>query len=188
MNLLRWIWFNVIYFKHPPWDTGISPPELLEFIETHQPGKAIDLGCGSGTNVITLAQQGWEVTGVDFSRRAINQAHQKAQQHQVNVRLIVCDVTKLQLNTEKFELILDIGCFHSLDPISRQKYIENVMRLLSPEGTFLLYAFVKAQTTRAPGITESEIKSLMTHFTLSKRVDGIERLVQPSLWLTFQHP
>ncbi len=60
--MFRRLAFNFWYFRKPPWDSGISPPELLEFIRTHPAGKAIDLGCGTGTNVITLAKAGWQVT------------------------------------------------------------------------------------------------------------------------------
>ncbi|HZD55845.1 MAG TPA: class I SAM-dependent methyltransferase, partial [Anaerolineales bacterium] len=71
MKILRRIFFNLWYYREPPWDTGISPPELLAFIESHPAGQALDLGCGTGTNVITLARNGWQVTGVDFAPRAI---------------------------------------------------------------------------------------------------------------------
>ena len=77
-NLFRRFLFHYWYFRQPPWDTGISPPELLEFIQNHRAGRAIDIGCGTGTNVITLAQAGWDVTGVDFAPRAIKLAQQKA--------------------------------------------------------------------------------------------------------------
>jgi SAM-dependent methyltransferase len=43
----------------------------------HPPGRAIDIGCGTGTNVITLARAGWQVTGVDFAPRAISLARKK---------------------------------------------------------------------------------------------------------------
>ncbi|MEW6615857.1 MAG: methyltransferase domain-containing protein [Thermodesulfobacteriota bacterium] len=56
------------YFRgQTPWDTNITPPEVMEFIQKTSPGRALDLGCGTGTNGITLARHGWKVTGVDFA-------------------------------------------------------------------------------------------------------------------------
>ena len=50
MNFLRRLKFNLSYFGKAPWDSGISPPELYDFIATHPAARAIDIGCGSGTN------------------------------------------------------------------------------------------------------------------------------------------
>lgn len=44
---------------------------LLKQVGDLQPGRALDLGCGTGANVIGLAQRGWEVTGVDWAKTAI---------------------------------------------------------------------------------------------------------------------
>ena len=59
-KLLR---FNLIYLRQPPWDTGVSPPEVIEVIEggVITPGRAIDLGFGTGTNAIYLARHGFTV-------------------------------------------------------------------------------------------------------------------------------
>jgi SAM-dependent methyltransferase len=56
----------------PPWETGQPSAELARVIgeEPIQPGCVIDLGCGSGINAVWLAQQGFDVTAVDFSGRA----------------------------------------------------------------------------------------------------------------------
>jgi methylase of polypeptide subunit release factors len=67
MKIFRKLFFNLWYFRDPPWDTGISPPELIDFINSNPPGKALDIGCGTGTNAIRLAKEGWRVTGVDFA-------------------------------------------------------------------------------------------------------------------------
>src|SRR3990172_1030198 len=126
MITLRRLFFNLWYNWKPPWDTGISPPELMDFISHHPPGRALDLGCGTGTNVITLAQHGWQATGIDFAQRAIKKAHRKARQAGVNVDLRVADVTRLEELSGLFELILDMGCYHSLPSAGRQAYLSNL--------------------------------------------------------------
>ena len=66
--------FDLWYLRRPPWDSGIVPPEVEDFIRDNAPGHALDLGCGTGTSSLGLAQAGWTVTGVDFARRAISTA------------------------------------------------------------------------------------------------------------------
>jgi methylase of polypeptide subunit release factors len=75
--MLQKLWFNLAYYQKPVWDTGVSPQELLDFIASQVPGNALDLGCGTGTNVVTLAQSRWQVTGVDFAPRAIRIAKKR---------------------------------------------------------------------------------------------------------------
>src|SRR5215813_7180231 len=102
--MFRRLFFQYMYFLKPPWDTDISPPELFEFIKTHRPGRAIDIGCGTGTNVITLAKAGWKVTGIDFAPRAIKIARKKLNQAGVQAELLIQDATKLQGITGLFDL------------------------------------------------------------------------------------
>lgn len=186
MNLFRLFFFNLYYFRNPPWDTGISPPELLAFIATRPPGRALDMGCGSGTNAITLAKNGWQVTGIDFALRAIWMARKKAAREGVSIDFRVADVTRPPLSKIPFDLILDVGCFHSLPPKTRERYIRNIERLLAPQGTFLLYAFHKKPDEGGPGLVEPDLQTLMSCLRLVDRKDGSERGVRPSAWFTFQ--
>jgi cyclopropane fatty-acyl-phospholipid synthase-like methyltransferase len=186
--MLRRLWFIMEYYKNPVWDTGTSPPELLSFIATHNPGRALDLGCGTGTNVVTLAKSGWQVTGVDYVSRAIRIAQKKAQKNSVKVELLQEDVTHLDSFSGKFDLILDMGCFHSLMPKDHSNYIAAVHRLLAKNGTYLLYVFIKGQLeAQRPGVTEEDIIKLTHVFKLMSRVDGTERDIRPSAWLSFQN-
>src|SRR5258708_24778856 len=104
--MLRRLSFTLWYFRNPPWDSGISPPELLEFIQTHPAGKAIDLGCGTGTNVITLARAGWQATGVDFAIPTIQMAKSKIGKSNVQPKLYIGVVTKLDPISASFYLAL----------------------------------------------------------------------------------
>ncbi len=185
MNILRKIFFYLQYLGNPPWDTGISPPELMDFIHNHSPGRALDLGCGTGTNVITLAKHGWQVTGVDFVGRAIQDARQKARKVGVNANLLVDDVTRLDKVSGKFDLVLDIGCFHSLDVEGRSRYVKNLERLLAKDGTFLIYAFCEEPGDTGSGITQDDIQAISQYLTLLDRENGTERGRRPSVWMTF---
>ncbi|MEW6716282.1 MAG: class I SAM-dependent methyltransferase [Chloroflexota bacterium] len=186
-KFLRQLAFNLRYLFRPPWDTGVSPPELLDFIRTHEPGKVFDMGCGTGTNLITLAQHGWQASGVDFAPRAIRLAKHKAQKAGVQVDLQVGDVTKLYEPSNTYDLILDIGCFHGLSRGDRAPYIQIVERMLKPGGTLLLYViFRKDNDAPPPGITEGDLDMISTYLKQKKRTDSLDKIQRPSAWLAFQ--
>ena len=187
--MLRRLIFNFWYFRKPPWDSGISPPELLEFIQSHPPGKAIDLGCGTGTNVITLARAGWQVTGVDFAPRAIRMARSKLKLENVTADLCVGDVTRLNNITikEGFDLTLDIGCFHSLPAQGKLDYVKQLDRILAPNGFWLMYGFVSPTTLQSgAGLAAEEIDLISARFNLRSRQNGFDRRERPSAWFLFQ--
>lgn len=188
-TLLRRFFFTLWYFRQPPWDTGISPPELIAFLDTRPPGRALDLGCGTGTNVLTMAQHGWEVTGVDFAARAIQIARQKLLQAGVEARLVVGDATRLDGIVGPFELILDMGCLHGIFPERRDAYYANLTRLLAAGGTYLLYAVWKSpEANKQIGLTQADLQTLQKHLDLVHRQEGTERGRRPSTWFTFQAP
>jgi len=185
--MLQKLKFNLAYYQKPVWDTGISPPELLSFIATHSPGRALDLGCGTGTNGITLAKSGWDVTGVDFAYRAIQMAEKRARQNGVKINLLLDDVTRMDSITGDFNLILDMGCYHSLPSKTHSHYTANIDRFLASDGTYLLYVFFKNKITdMGPGVTEEDILALSNIFPLVQRQESTERGIRKSAWLTFQ--
>jgi cyclopropane fatty-acyl-phospholipid synthase-like methyltransferase len=187
-NLLRRLSFNFWYYRQPPWDTGISPPELLEFIKSHAPGRAIDLGCGTGTNLVTLARAGWKVTGVDFAAHAITLARRKLKQAGVQAELQVSDVTVLHGIHGPFDLAFDLGCFHGISTDGRTHYIEQLDRILAPGGYWLMYGSLTSENEHAShGLTEAEIKSISSRLALRSRRDGSDtHRGWASAWFLFQ--
>jgi cyclopropane fatty-acyl-phospholipid synthase-like methyltransferase len=187
-TLLRRLYFNLLYLSKPPWDSGISPPELLDYMQSHPAGRAIDLGCGTGTNVLTLAQAGWQTTGVDFIPRAIRHAKRKAKQAGLQVDLRQADVTSLDGITGPFDLALDMGCFHSLGA-ARSSYLVELNRILAPGGHWLLYSFLNPDTQQdGHGLTAAELDEIQTSLSLLWRQDGFDRQERPSAWFLFQKP
>jgi 2-polyprenyl-3-methyl-5-hydroxy-6-metoxy-1,4-benzoquinol methylase len=184
--------FYLKYLGNPPWDTGISPPELVDFIHSRPAGRALDLGCGTGTNSLTLAQAGWQVTAVDFVSRAVKTARRKAEQAGVKIDFRVQDVTRLDNTKGPYDLILDIGCFHSLSQPSKQAYMDHISRLIAPQGAYLLYAFIDQgidqNAAGVPGLTGADLTALTSRLDLIVRKDGMERNSRPSAWFTFRSP
>ena len=187
-NIIRRLTFEHWYWiGQTPWDTGISPPELLEFIEIHKPGRAIDIGCGTGTNVVTLSRAGWKVTGIDFASRAIRKAKRKVAEAGVNAELYVRDATFLHDITGTFDLAFDLGCFHGIFPERRSLYVDQLDRILALGGFWLLYAFLTADADHAqPGLDEAGIRALTSRFNLVSRRDGFDSRGRNSAWFLFQ--
>ncbi len=185
MSWIRHLYFKLLYLREPPWDTQVSPPELLDFIAQHPPGRALDLGCGTGTNVITLAQHGWLVTGVDYIGRALRQAKEKARRAGVKADFLLGDVTKLEKITGFFDLILDIGCFHSLNNKEKEAYVQNLERLTNPDSYYMLYGFLQVGDGNGPGLRISDLIAFETIFDQVRKEEGLDRGRKPSVWLTY---
>jgi len=188
MNVLRRLFFNFEYLGTPAWDSGISPPELLEFIRTNPPGQALDIGCGTGTNGITLARAGWKVEGIDFAPLAIRIARRKAARAGVKAEFLIDDATQLRRVRGPYHLVLDVGCFHSID--NKHKYLNQLTQILDTNGYWLVYGFLKVDHRRkGPGLVEADLESISKHsFILVSRRNGFDRNERPSVWLTYQYP
>jgi SAM-dependent methyltransferase len=190
VTFLRRLRFSFWYYGNPPWDTGISPPELLAFLEDRPPGRAIDLGCGTGTNVITLAQHGWQVLGVDFAPSAIRRARAKIERAGVRADVSVGDVTRLAGINGPFNFALDLGCFHSLNTADKRRYLARLEALLAPGGHWLLYGWLRAGPREGSGgLTPAALQLVQTRFRLVSRHDGFNRShLQPAAYLLLQKP
>ena len=182
------LFFTLTYwFGVPPWDTGVTPPEVHKFLEENPPGKALDLGCGTGTNVITLAEHGWLAEGVDYVPRAVKTAKRKARKNSLgdSVKFRVGDVLSQSAFQGDYDLILDIGCFHSFSGENINRYIENISSHLSSAGSFLLYVHLDESSGTGHGATEESLKKLGEKLKLVQRIDG-EESSRPSAWLEFR--
>ena len=187
-NLFRRLLFQYWYFGQPKWDTGVSPPELLEFIQEHTCARAIDIGCGTGTNAITLAKAGWQVTGVDFAPRAIQLAKRKIEEAGVQAEFFINDATKLRGINGPYDFALDIGCFHGIPKDGQSKYLQQLDRILAPNGFWLMYGFFKSDSQHTgPGLVEAHLELIVSHLTLVSRRDGFDdKRDRPSAWFLFQ--
>jgi SAM-dependent methyltransferase len=146
-----------------PWDTRITPPEVVEFWRVHPVpvgGLALDLGCGTATNVGYLAALGLRVVGCELAGNALATGRQRL--HEANaplsrIQLVQTDVTHLPIHRADACYILDIGCFHCLSRDRRDDYAQSVIGNLASGGHYHLFAFDLLPDKPDRGVTETEV-------------------------------
>lgn len=158
--------------QQTPWDTGITPPEIVAICEELPPGKALDLGCGTGTTIHHLLARGWQVDGIDFVAEAIERAQAKLAVFPPGSFSVQChDVTRLDTAPglrPPYDLVIDIGCGHGLPVDQQEKYARDIAALLATGGAFMLFAHYTVGEDEASGWKPADVRRLFTpHFELA---------------------
>ena len=149
----------------PRWDTGAPQPELEQLAQGRAPGRALDLGCGTGTDVVYLAGHGWEATGIDFAPEAVAAANKKAADAGVSAAFVHGDASRLADAGVQgpFDLQLDIGCYHTIAASRRDAYVAGAAAAARPGADFYLAGIADPprlwRLLGARGISADEIKS-----------------------------
>ncbi len=192
-KLRRFLRYNLKYLGNPPWDTGISPPELINFLENHESGRALDVGCGTGTNLLTMAGYGWRVAGMDIALLPVLKARKRLHASGYPDDVFLGSVTSRQLENRRFELVLDIGCFHSLNEEGRKLYRQNLREWLVHGGHFLIYAHCRPTPSAPYGVSDQDFEAFETSLKLEWRTEQKEKRPNVSrqrttVWAQFQKP
>lgn len=114
----------------------VVPDRILEAEIAHlRPGRALDLGCGTGTNAMMLARHGWSVLGIDWSARAIELAHDAATRDDLDVRYTVADMTTWDPD-ERFNLVVSTFSLPGGEATTRT--LKTAQQALGAGGTILV--------------------------------------------------
>lgn len=123
-----------------PWDSGQANEHLVEFLRAAalKPGRALDVGCGTGTHAVWLARQGFSVLGIDISSVALEKARAKAAEAGLDCRFQRSDFLHDRVDAGPFDFIFDLGCFHVFDEADdRARFADHVASLLDDGGCWL---------------------------------------------------
>ncbi|MEO8443533.1 MAG: class I SAM-dependent methyltransferase [Gammaproteobacteria bacterium] len=120
-----------------PWAHEDPTVFLAEICERRKPGRALDIGCGAGTDSVYLAKKGWDVTSLDFMPKALEYTQARAQQAGVTVRPVEADIAEWVV-PEPFDLVLDHGLLHNMDVVRHAAYRQRVLSAIAEDGDFVL--------------------------------------------------
>lgn len=191
--------YDLMYRFGAPWE-GADRVELRQLVADGRcspaslrrdgtpAARAIDLGCGAGGVTIELAEAGFEVTGVDFSRVALRKARASARARGLGpdrVRLVRGDLTAGRISgvDGPFDLLVDYGTLDDLDGRGRTAMARYVTSLTRPGSRFFLYAFsarpedlprmsFSGPSKAFPGLAPGEVERL---FEPAFAIDPIDR-------------
>ena len=139
--------YDRIYSRGAPWEGG-PRSELVGLVEsgrltpsTYGP-RVLDVGCGSGANALFLSGHGFDVTGVDFSRVALDKAR-AATPADSTVRFVEADLTAPTLGEAEgtYDLLVDYGTLDDFGRRRRPTVVDTLLRVSRPGSGFLLWCF-----------------------------------------------
>jgi methyl halide transferase len=119
------------------WDLGqVAPPFVRMWEEEKLPvGKVLIPGCGRGHEVLFLAGNGFEVTGVDYSEGAVTHLKNALSERNLEGRVFHQDFFSLDDSHDGiYDLVIEQTFFCAISPRERPDYVQNVSRMLKPGG------------------------------------------------------
>lgn len=153
--------FDELYTGIPPWDVGRAQREFVELADRGQiVPPVLDVGCGTGENILEMAARGYEAAGIDAAPRAIGKAIDKARERGLSVKFLVTDALALATLGRRFRTVIDSGLFHVFDDDERAIFAASVADVLEPGGRYHLLCF----SEHVPGewgprrVTQGEIR------------------------------
>lgn len=134
--------FEQMYQGQAPWDTGRPQPAIIQLSEAGQiRGSVLDVGCGTGENVLYLASRGHDCWGIDFVPVAIKRAKAKAVQRGIDAHFIVGNALELNKLGRQFDTVIDCGLFHTFADEERPLFVSEVAQVLRPGGLLHILCF-----------------------------------------------
>jgi SAM-dependent methyltransferase len=125
-----------------PWDIGRPQPAIVRLAaEGGFTGSVLDAGCGTGENALHIAALGLPVLGVDVAETALAMARQKAAERGIEAEFAVADAFALDRLGRRFDTVLDVGLFHSLDEEERPRYVASLAAVTEHGGAVHVLCF-----------------------------------------------
>ncbi|QHY99497.1 Ribosomal protein L11 methyltransferase [Streptomyces sp. S4.7] len=172
-----WQRFDDLYADRPPWEIGRPQQVFLDLARSGAiRGRVLDVGCGTGEQVLMCAGLGLDATGVDLAATALRAAEEKARRRGLSARFLHHDAREVAGLGERFDTVLDSGLFHMLDPDDRAAFASGLRAVLRPGGRYFMICFSDREpvTPGASGPHRLTRDDITAAFAGALRIDSIE--------------
>ncbi|APR80337.1 Methyltransferase [Minicystis rosea] len=159
----RQFFVNAYASVPPPWEIGRAQSALVAvFDEIALTGSVLDLGCGTGENVLELARRGLDAWGLDTTPAAIATAEKRCTERGLRATFVVGDALEASALGRTFDTVLDCGLFHVIAEEDRRRYLEELPRVVPVGGRFLMLGFASNNTFQGPrGYSPDELRAYL---------------------------
>lgn len=116
---------------------------VLERADIQDGERVLDVGCGTATLLIAAktGAPGTQMVGVDMDERVLQIARKKIAQHQVEVEVVQAGAEHLPFPPASFDVVTSTLVFHHLPTEIKHQAMQEIYRVLTPDGRFLLADF-----------------------------------------------
>jgi len=154
------------------WAYGTEPNDFLRQ-EAYRipPGRVLCLGEGEGRNAVFLAEEEYEVVGVDRSQVGMDKAQGLAQERSVFIETVVSSIEDFELAEGEWQGIISI--FFHLPPDLRKKVHRSVVQGLAPGGILILEAYTPRQLALGTG-GPPHLDQLISLSDLEEELEGLD--------------
>jgi MPBQ/MSBQ methyltransferase len=121
--------------------------------------RVLELGCGNGKTLSTMIQQGWDVTAIDFSQRAVTMAKERCAGTS-SFEFMVADTMHLPFKKSSYDAVFAIHIFGHLPEPERNVLPHDLENILKPEG-ILFFSDFSTEDFRYGSGSETETATFM---------------------------
>ncbi len=131
--------------------TWQNPEEILELIDLNPDYVAADLGCGSGFFTVPLSRKVKKVYAIDVQKEMLAFLEQKIQRQKIgNIEPLLSRKDEIPLENESVDLLITVNTLHEFP--DKKKTIEEIRRVIKPEGQTVIIDFKKEDTGFGPPV------------------------------------
>jgi SAM-dependent methyltransferase len=109
---------------------------LVAEVARLSPGRALDVGCGEGADSVWLARQGWQVTALDISAKAVERTEVLAADAGVQVEGVAAGLLDASLPDASYDLVS--AMYPALLRTPTAEAEQRLLSLVAPGGTLLV--------------------------------------------------